>query len=207
MSEVAADRTRRAQRTADSRERILDAAVDCLVAEGYHGASALQIQTRAGVSRGRLLHHFPSRELLLVAAAQYLAAQRVNRTTDQTLEAIGAARSDPERVDLVIEQMWMSHHEPHYWAAMELWTAARTEDAIAEAMLPAERWLGGAIRTSVDQMFGPALAGHPRYAQLREVLLTSMRGVALTYGFDRRDAKRDPHLSQWKDLARLLLEL
>jgi hypothetical protein len=83
----------------------------------------------------------------------------------------------------------------------------RTEDVIAEALLPEERRLGGVIRSSVDEMFGAALSGHPRYPQLRELLLTSMRGVAVTYGFDQRDPRTDPHLAQWKDTAHVLLEL
>ena len=59
-------RRSREQRTSDSRLRILDAAVACLVESGYAGTTTLTIQARAGVSRGRLLHHFPSKETLLV---------------------------------------------------------------------------------------------------------------------------------------------
>ena len=66
---------RREARTATSRARILDAAVACLVESGYSGATTLQIQARAGVSRGRLLHHFPSRDELLVAASRHLATR------------------------------------------------------------------------------------------------------------------------------------
>src|SRR6059058_877642 len=61
----------RARRTADSRALILEAAVACLVEDGYAGASTLAVQARAGVSRGRLLHHFPSRAELV---ARYCAA-------------------------------------------------------------------------------------------------------------------------------------
>jgi AcrR family transcriptional regulator len=207
MSEPSVDPTRREQRTADSRQRILDAAVECLIENGYHGASTLRIQARAGVSRGRLLHHFASRDVLLVAASKHLAAQRVQGTTQRVTSELQHPRNDTDRVDLVIELMWGSFHEPHYWAAVELWTAARTEDVIAQALLPEERRLGGVIRSSVDEMFGAALSGHPRYPQLRELLLTSMRGVALTYGFDHRDPRTDPHLAQWKDTAHVLLEL
>ena len=42
---------------------------------------------------------------------------------------------------------------------------------------------------------------------VRETLLTSMRGVALTYGFDPRDPSTDPHVAQWKAIARALLGL
>lgn len=186
--------------------RILEAAVGCLVEEGFSGASTLAIQSRAGVSRGRLLHHFPSREALLVAAAEHLAGERVRETTERIDSHLANAASVEDRIAHVVEFMWLTFHEPHFWAAVELWTAARTQDGVAEALLPNERRLGGVIRASVDRMWGPELAGHPRYAQLRELLLTSMRGVALVYAFDRRDPRRDPHIAQWVDTARVLLE-
>jgi AcrR family transcriptional regulator len=167
----------------------------------------LAIQARAGVSRGRLLHHFPSREALLVAAAEHLAAERVRETTERIDTDLADMSSPVARIARVVEFMWLTFHEPHFWAAIELWTAARTNVGIADALLPGERRLGGVIRTAVDRMWGPDLSGHPRYPQLRELLLTSMRGVALTYGFDRRDARRDPHLSQWIDTARVMLEV
>ena len=73
MTAAAAGSRSRSERTADSRLLILDAAVACLVEDGYAGASTLAVQARAGVSRGRLLHHFPSRAELLVAAAGHLS--------------------------------------------------------------------------------------------------------------------------------------
>ena len=88
------------------------------------------------MARGRLLHHFASRDVLLVAASEHLAAQRVQDTTQRVTSELQHPRNDTDRVDLVIELMWASFHEPHYWAAVELWTAARTEDVIAEALLP-----------------------------------------------------------------------
>ena len=57
-------------------ERILDAAVRALVEHGYAGTSTLRIQEIAEVSRGSLLHQFPSRDALLVAAVQHLAEAR-----------------------------------------------------------------------------------------------------------------------------------
>src|SRR4051794_23090445 len=83
----------RAQRTSDSRTRILDAAVSALVEGGYSAATTLTIQARAGVSRGRLLHHFPSRDLLLVAAAQHLAVKRVRDTEDRLAELLDGSPS------------------------------------------------------------------------------------------------------------------
>lgn len=197
--------TSRAQRSEDSRARILDAAVACLVDGGYSGATTLTIQAEADVSRGRLLHHFPSRDRLLVAAAQHLAVKRVADTEARVLSLLLDGTTGLERADRVIDLLWQSFSEPHFWASVELWTAARSNAGIAEALRPEERRLGTAIRASMARMFGDDVASRPRFGQLRDLLLTSMRGTALTYAFDPRDPAGDPMLAQWKDLARVLL--
>ena len=200
---VEPERRSREQRTSDSRQRILDAAVACLVESGYAGTTTLTIQARAGVSRGRLLHHFPSKETLLVAAAQHLAASRFS---SDGLAAADLPDDPAARIDAAVEAMWSTFAQPYFWASVELWTAARTDPALAAALLPAERRLGAAIRQTVDAVFAAIDAtGAERYPLVRETLLTAMRGVALTYGFDPREPTTDPHLEQWKELARLLL--
>lgn len=205
-TETATPRTRQ-ERTADSRALILDAAVACLVEYGYAGASTLAIQARAGVSRGRLLHHFPSRDELLVAAAQHLAKVRLAQTEQRAARQLAGEPYGPARIDRCIELFWETFQEPHFWAAMELWTAARTNTALAHPLRREERRLRTAIQGVADRIWGPEVCAHPRYAQLRELLFTSMRGAALTYAFDDRSAAADPHLKLWKATAhRLLLD-
>ncbi len=208
MSEPAispAPRGRREERTATSRARILDAAVACLVESGYGGATTLRIQARAGVSRGRLLHHFPSRDELLVAASRHLTTERL-RSTAERIHSLSRSLTGGERLDRAVELMWEAFSEPHFWAAVELWTAARTNDGLRRSLLQEERQVGAAIRAGADSFYGPQLVAHPRYTQVRELVLTSMRGVGLTYAFDPRDPATDPHLRIWKDMARTLLE-
>ena len=79
--------------------------------------------------------------------------------------------------------------------------------ALAAALLPAERRLGAAIRQTLDAVFEALPRRAENYPTVREMLLTSMRGVAMTYGFDPRDHATDPHLAQWKQLARVLLRM
>ncbi len=195
------------ERTTDSRQRILDAAVDCLVRHGYAGTTTLVIQAEAGVSRGRLLHHFPSREVLLVAATQHLVATRLTSVWERFGEPPDHLSDGTARLDWAIELMWSTFHQPCFWAAMELWTAARTNETLRDALAPAERRLGVSIRSAVEDTFGPALASGENFPQVRELLITSMRGVVMTYGFDLRTADSDPHLAQWKRMARQLLGL
>jgi len=192
-------------RRADSRALILDAAVQALVSHGYAGASTVVIQHLAGVSRGRLLHYFPSREQLLVAAAQRLAAERIGEMelwfeSASTIEAGGV-----ERIDYAVALLWKTFRQPYFWAAMELWLAARTDPALRSELAASEHRLGRAIENVIATMFGPSHSSHPAFADTRDLLFTSMRGVALTYAIEDRDPDADPHLQRWQALARTLL--
>lgn len=192
-------------RRADSRALILDAAVQALVSHGYAGASTVVIQRLAGVSRGRLLHYFPSREQLLVAAAQRLAAERIGEMelwfeSAPTIEADGV-----ERIDYAVALLWKTFRQPYFWAAMELWLAARTDPVLRSELAASEHRLGGAIENVIATMFGPSHSSHPAFADTRDLLFTSMRGVALTYAIEDRDPDADPHLQRWQGLARTLL--
>jgi AcrR family transcriptional regulator len=199
-------------RSAGSRELILDAAVACVVEEGYAGATTLRVQQRAGVSRGRLLHHFPSREVLLAAAAEHLALARIRASEQMVRDILANLPDDPERseqqrCDQCVELMWESYHGRHFWAATELWLASRTSQALAEVLLPAERQIGETLRMSLEHSFGYELAKRPRFRELCRMLLTSMRGAALTYASPEREPSTEPMLTEWKALAREMLGL
>jgi AcrR family transcriptional regulator len=186
-----------AARSRVTQQHILDSAVEVLIEFGYSGASTLKIQERAGVSRGRLLHQYPHRDELLVAAVQHLAEVRIAALHEGT-----EWPTDPvERVGAAVRAMWKTYHQGYFWAATELWLAARNNEKLAAALVPREQALGAAIREITTGMWGPDLSAHPAYPELREVLNTSMRGLALTYAFDQRSPAADPHIRLWTELA------
>jgi AcrR family transcriptional regulator len=58
---------RNAARTEAARERVLRSALRAIAANGYQGSSLAAIAADAGLTTAGLLHHFPSKEQLLVA--------------------------------------------------------------------------------------------------------------------------------------------
>jgi tetracycline repressor-like protein len=58
------DRSRATQR------RLLDATVDCLVEVGWAGTTTTLVSERAGVSRGAQLHHYPTKDALVLGAGR-----------------------------------------------------------------------------------------------------------------------------------------
>ena len=80
---------------------------------------------------------------------------------------------------------------------MELWTAARTDPELRAALLPHERRLGAQLRQLSVEVFGEHVARHPASEAVYQVLLTSMRGQALTYSLQPGAPRDRPHLQHW----------
>jgi AcrR family transcriptional regulator len=144
-------RPRRRFRNADeSRSRILAAAVSEFAASGYRGASIGAIALRAGISQSGLLHHFPSKELLLTAVVDargadhreaYLAAKAEDlefgfMSAMVQLMRLGARDRDLTRLFIVvIAEASSPDHPAHEWAAARY---ARTTDTVVEAVREAQ---------------------------------------------------------------------
>ena len=71
---AAAQKPRRTQamRSDETRGRILDAAFAVLKERGFAGLTTPEVAQRAGVSRGALVHHFPSKLELVTAAMEHV---------------------------------------------------------------------------------------------------------------------------------------
>ena len=87
-------RRTQAERSATTREALLDATISCLVKDGYANTTTARVAERAGVSRGAHLHHFQTRAALVAAAVAHLAQRR----KDELLAAADDLPAGPERV-------------------------------------------------------------------------------------------------------------
>src|SRR5262245_25277648 len=66
-----------AEKTAATRQKLLDATVAVLIERGYKATSTPVICRRARVSRGGSLHHFASKADLVTAAVEHLFRRRL----------------------------------------------------------------------------------------------------------------------------------
>jgi AcrR family transcriptional regulator len=156
MHMTAPTRTRRtqAERSEETRARILDAAVQVLSTRGYAGFRTAEVATQAGVSRGALTHHFPSRDELLVAvvADVFRRSGELGRTRAGSVhsvdEAIGSLLSDSR--DFFFSELFL--------VAMDLAIQGRLAQSgldpvgkiSADARLPVEAsWLNALVSAGV----------------------------------------------------------
>lgn len=165
--------TRREQH-ARTHEALLDATMRCLVEHGYAGTTTQRIQEAAGVSRGALLHHFPAKSELLVAATHHIADIRLRHLGD----VVADLGDGPEALAQLVGAIRSAMTGPPFQAALELWAASRTDTQLRAALLPAEKRLGSALRAMFRQHAGIADPEAARTAF--ETLMALVRGLELT---------------------------
>ena len=195
------DRPRRtqAERRESTRSALVAATVGCLVERGWSGTTTAEVQSRAGVSRGALTHHFSSKAELLLAALDDLYARMV----DDVCARSGGLPSGEARLRPALELLWSTYEGPLFTASMELWAASRVDDELRGAVLEHERRLGHELKALVGTVAGALPRGETEQAVL-DTVLTSMRGQALAYWL-QPDAPRTPPLDRWERLVRSVL--
>ena len=197
---VRASRTQ-GERSAAMQRRLLDATVSALYEKGYGGTTTLEVQQRAGVSRGALLHHYSSRAELMVAAVEHLSRERVAEVLALTQTAAPKTR----RVEWAVSVLWRTFEGPLFTASLELWLAARNDPELLAALVPQERILGQAIRSMAGDVFGPAAKEAAGFGPALELLLDAMRGAAARSVL-RAEGTDDRLLALWTDLMRARLK-
>ena len=187
-----------------AREEILTAAIECLLENGYAATTTMKVQERAGVSRGKLLHHFPSKRELITSAIRRLAADRLT-TSNADYSQAPSPTDVAQRVSWSVNALWTSFFHPNFWAATETWIAARTDPDLAAELLQHERTVLRRVRANAHRLFGEHINTYPNFSTMLDVIFTSMRGMALTYTFSGRNPETEPMIATWTSTALALL--
>ncbi|WP_341770335.1 TetR/AcrR family transcriptional regulator [Aeromicrobium phragmitis] len=189
--EVAGARTPQGERTRAMRQRLMEATVDSLVEFGWAGTTTTVVSRRAGVSRGAQLHHFPSKQDLVLAAVGYISERR--RTE---LEAGIADLPEEGRTRAVLEVLADHFTSPVFFAALELWVAARTDAGLREQVGDLERRIGRETHAQAVELLDiDETRGRNR--QLVQATLDLVRGLGLAATLSDDSARRAAILDAW----------
>jgi len=177
------------QRRDETRRALLDAAVESLIEVGFARTTTLEVQRRANASRGALLHHFPSKSELLVAAIDHLAEMRA-RELKMLAAQLPDERAGRARTDAVLELLWQCFTGTFFQVSMELRTAARTDPELRPVLVTAERALRDRIFAQAKTLFGKDVSEHPGLERALDFTLQFMIGAAMTAVLHKDDGGR-----------------
>lgn len=186
------------ERSTATRAKLLEAAYESLLDRGYGATTVGEVQQRAGVARGTLLHHFPTRGALMAGVVEDIIERRLRVLTTTDLEVTPATSSWGDIVDLV----WDELQQPPFAAALELWVAARTDPDLREALLPLQERIYGTVHRSVTRLAGD---DHPRAPMLVQFTIDLLTGSRLA-GILRPRAGTSAVVEAWKTAVRQLAE-
>ncbi len=195
-------RRTQAERSATTRERLLDATLACLAERGWSGTTTTEVAQRAGVSRGAQLHHFPTRQDLVAAAVEHLAERRIREFGE-------AARGLPPGSDWIsagLELIWRNFSDPSAYALLELVVAARTDPELHERLQPVVVTLEGRFDALTSTLLGDAAARDPRLRRLRSVTFLLLQGLAVARIVRDDPTEREDVLAFLKQRSKQLLE-
>jgi len=119
-------RTSNPERSAAMRKRLLDATIQSLFEIGYFQTSTVEVTERAGVSRGAMLHHFPSKADLMMAASEHIVELRRDIHADR----LGHLTTDREKFLHLIDVLWEAFQTPSGIARIEIMLGARSDPEI-----------------------------------------------------------------------------
>jgi len=163
------------ERSRLTRHRLLDATVTCLIRYGWSGTTTTVVAETAGVSRGAQLHHFPTKTALVLAAVEYLTDRRASEIRHETL---ALPTSVDQRVETVVDLLGASFTGPLYHAALEVWVAARTDEALRSALVPLEAKIGRELFGLTAALLG-ADATRPDVRDAIQATLELLRGLGV----------------------------
>lgn len=193
MSAPAASRVPQQERSRATQARLLEATVECLVEHGWSGTTGTLVASRAGVSRGAQLHHYPTKAALVMAAVEHLAERRAGE-----IRAEGAALpAGPGRVDRVVDMLAAAFTGPLFVAALEVWVAARTDPDLRAALVPLEARVGREMHRLTVDLIG-ADERQPGVRETVQATLDLLRGLGVASLLSDDSTRRHALLAQWK---------
>jgi AcrR family transcriptional regulator len=172
------------------RARLLEATVEVVLERGFANTTTTLVSERAGVSRGAQLHHFPTKNELVVAAVAHVMERRAVDLRAAVADQQGASTRE------VLRMLGDYFVSPSFKVALDLWVAARTDPDLHAAVAPLERHLGReAHRLTVDLL--GADESRPGVRELIQATLDLCRGLGLADTLSD-DARRRSHiLDEW----------
>lgn len=174
-----------------------------LLENGYAATSTVAVQQRAEVSRGALLHHFPSRALLFGALVEHLVASN----EQAVLSALDVARRDTphDRLRAALQVLFDALSRPAFQAELELWAAARTDPELRVALRTAESGARRDLRRVVDVVFGGDVTALPGYPVAAEMTIAMLRGLVISLPLREGAASSSALLDEWTTVLDHLL--
>lgn len=161
------------EKSRQTQARITQATIECILEKGIRATSTVDVAHRAGVSRGALVYHYPSKTSLMQAALEDLLIREVGSVRDMAIR-VKAGELDFDSLLKVLHEHFKGDM---YMVTLEYLTNARTDPAIMEALVP----LAAKFNDSLEKIWEQLVVSSEHSSHEKRVALNAtlcmMRGM------------------------------
>jgi AcrR family transcriptional regulator len=156
-------------------ERVVAAAVQCILEEGFYRASTNSIARRAGVTWGVIQHHFGTREQLMLAVFE----QAVDRM-DSLFGSTNITGDDIEtRLEALADLVWAFYRQPEFLAYVQVLLNLGQDPRTAQRTLKSLASLNARMASHLPRLRQQVLGDHPDAGDRFRFVFETLRGVAV----------------------------
>ena len=105
-----------AERTAETRGKVIGAVIDAIAEVGFQRTTAQEIAARAGVTWGAVQHHFGGKDELLLAVLE----DTFTRFAERLADIPGTETALADRVSLFVDRAWEHFRSRHFRSTFEI---------------------------------------------------------------------------------------
>jgi AcrR family transcriptional regulator len=163
------------EKSAETKRRLLDAAISCLVERGYANTTTSEIADRAGLSRGAQLYHFPKKEELMASAVGHLFTLLVG----EMKEKVSRLTNENDRRAMAIDLMWEIAHGRFMTAWTEIIVASRTDQYLGESIVRENDRAIEFLDRSYKELFPRPAGASAEYELVPLMVVLLLTGMAL----------------------------
>jgi len=172
------------ERTAQTRGKIIDAAIALLFSGGYGAATTTKVAKKAAVSRGAMTHHFRTRADLMLAVTEKVMREQYQHRIEHIAYAYPPG---PQRYYASADVSWEVERQPGAVAILEIMMASRNDRALQQRFAS---WLDRVdqVRRQVAVLIARDL-GIDDIESLEDMLqihIATLRGLSIQLMFTRR---------------------
>ncbi len=184
------------------RRRLLAATVESLAEDGYAGSTLSSIVRRAGVSRGAQVHHYPSKQALILDAADDLLRRSYRALGAVLLSVV----DEDDRLEALIKAAWEHiFATPLYRAYTELLVASQRDPVLAEALRGMLLRVRGIFEPAVEHYFEAAPGARENLKALFLQMSCLLGGLAAQAHLLRGNGYVEAQLKLWTRQTRQLM--
>jgi AcrR family transcriptional regulator len=161
-----------------TRARVIDAAVACILDEGFYRASSNQIARRAGVTWGVIQYHFGTREALLLA----VHVRGLDELDRCLADAVITGDSVEARLESFVATLWAYYRRPEFLAYMQIMLNLSHDPTTADSTQAALKSVGVRVNERVPALIRAVLGRAVADAEVERMgrfFYNAVRGLAL----------------------------